>query len=203
MPCDPDTQSQQEPHMTPSQTPACALGLVVLWGILGLTASGSWAVDNEQSREVLRGLPGLGVLVERLNPDAEHAGLTETQIQTDVELRLRQAGIAVLTEGERLRTPSMPVLYVRVSTYKRGEIGVFAYNISVELLQFVLIEHNSTHVTTTTWSTGALGIVGEQNLSLIRASIRDYVDRFINAYLAVNPRPAGSATPLPVSPRKR
>ena len=28
-----------------------------------------------------------------------------------------------------------------------------------------------------------------------RQQVKDYVDRFINAYLSVNPRPAGSAAP--------
>jgi His-Xaa-Ser repeat protein HxsA len=40
------------------------------------------------------------------------------------------------------------------------------------------------------------------NLYTVRNHVRDYVDQFINAYLSVNPRPIGSATPSSTSPRR-
>ena len=45
----------------------------------------------------LKGIKGLRVTVETLNPSIEADGLREYQIRTDVELKLRLAGIKVLT----------------------------------------------------------------------------------------------------------
>jgi hypothetical protein len=45
----------------------------------------SFAGDTPLDRETLRGLAGVGVVVEDLGTDAKADGLTEEQIQTDVE----------------------------------------------------------------------------------------------------------------------
>jgi hypothetical protein len=57
-----------------------------------------------REHKALRGLKGVHVLVEKLDPDAERLGLTTAQIQADVELRLRKGGVRVLTEEEMLET---------------------------------------------------------------------------------------------------
>jgi hypothetical protein len=59
----------------------------------------SFASDDEYTRESLRGLHGVYVLVEDLRPEVEQAGLTVAMIRTDAELKLRLAGIRVLTQG--------------------------------------------------------------------------------------------------------
>ncbi len=46
-------------------------------------------------REVLRGLKGLKVVVENIPPDIEGLGLTKKDVQSDVEARLRQAGLKI------------------------------------------------------------------------------------------------------------
>lgn len=51
-------------------------------------------------KHLLTGLEGVQVLVEDVNPKAEKYGLTQHLLQTEVELRLRQHGIRILTDGE-------------------------------------------------------------------------------------------------------
>src|SRR5947207_10859466 len=74
--------------------------------------------DDEYSRKTLAGLNGAAVLIEQIRDDAQHDGLWTGQVQTDVELRLRQAGIPVLTEEQMLAAPGSPYLYVNINTYK-------------------------------------------------------------------------------------
>ena len=85
-------------------------------------------------------------------------------------------------------TPGSPWLYVRVNTLK-GDTGLYAYSIEVDLYQTVLLERDSTISTTTpTWATSTLGVVGRGNMARsVRGSVADKVDQFINAYLAMNP----------------
>lgn len=133
----------------------------------------------------LVGLKGVQVLVESLEPEAERLGLTNNQIKTDVELLLRKAGIRVLTQEEMENTSGMPYLYVNVNTSIGG--GLIAYNISVELSEFVTLA-NGLQAFGVIWDTGRIGTVLTNNIRQIRDSIGDEVDNFINDYLAANPK---------------
>jgi hypothetical protein len=145
--------------------------------------------DWPHERASLAGLTGVTVVVEGMRPDAEREGLRQSTLQTDVELKLRQAGIRVLTEAERILTPGIPRLYLNVNTMLRDEIGAFAFSINLRLMQKVRLDRNPIIVSEgTTWSTGSVGTVGVRELATVRESIRDQVDEFINAYLAANPK---------------
>jgi len=144
------------------------------------------AVDTEDTRQSLKGLKGIYVLVEELKPEVERAGLTEEAIQTDVELKLRLAGIPVLEDLANLASPYY--LYVAVSTNHMSD-GIWPFHISVELVQKVLLDRDRSTISySSTWSTGSTGRVGKAKVRTVRDSIKDLVDRFINAYLSVNPK---------------
>ena len=53
-----------------------------------------------------------------------------------------------------------------------------------------------------TWRVGSITLVGSADLPTgIRNAVRALVDQFIDAYLRVTPRPAGSLAPSVVAPR--
>ena len=106
----------------------CFLALMVA------LASPVLAGDSPFERATLAGLNGVHVLVEGMNPDVERDGLAKSTMQTDVELRLRQVGIRVLTGTEQLLAPGRPYLYLRVSTLKDRE-GFYAIAIELVLLR--------------------------------------------------------------------
>ncbi len=145
--------------------------------------------DNESTRNTLAGLTGMYVLVEHIPDEAERDGLDTTQIRTDVELKLRQAGITVLTQQEWLSTAAAPYLYVNVQAIK-NRANVYAFSADVELRQRVtLVRNPGMSILATTWSaTGIIGTVGSQKLGAVREDVRDLTDQFINAYLAANPK---------------
>jgi hypothetical protein len=126
--------------------------------------------------------------VERLNAEVEQAGLTKAQIQTDVELRLRKAGIRVLSEKERWETPGAPYLYVHVNVMKT-DFSLYAFAIIVALEQGTLLERDPTIGSyAPTWIIDSVGVAGESHLKDIRGDVADRVDQFINVYLAENPK---------------
>jgi len=141
------------------------------------------------------------VVVEDLSSDIEQAGLTVKQLQTDVELRLRLAGIHVLTAEERLSTPGKPFLYVNVNIVL-GFASRGAYSIHVELNQQVSLTTDGSLATGATWSTGIIGTVDRVRLDSVRNKVRDRVDAFINAYLSVHPRSPGKVKPSSTFPRR-
>lgn len=141
-----------------------------------------------QERETLRDLKGFLVVVEELDSMVEQEGLTAKQLRVDTELRLHRAGVQVLSETEWGRDIRRPLLYVNVNV-KSGPEGLYIYTLSVEVGQRVYLLGGASAVTIAkTWAKEAVGSVGGNNLRQLRASVGDYVDVFLNDYLAVNPK---------------
>jgi len=161
--------------------------MVILTGFLRL-APYVLAQDNENTRLTLRGLQGVSLHVEPLDPQIEKSGLTKNQIQTDTELKLKLAGINVLTGGEFLKASGHPFLYVDVNiSMLKTQITRYLFYIRVELNQeVVLVRTPDTKVSAVTWSTGGWGI--DFSIDNIRQTVKTQVDKFINAYLAENPK---------------
>ena len=91
--------------------------LVVLFVIFG----NAYAQDIEQTRNTLRGLSGVYVMPENpLEEDAIRGGLSQDNIRTEVELKLRLAGIRVLSKEEWEQELGRPYLYVRLNVLKGG-----------------------------------------------------------------------------------
>ncbi len=156
---------------------------LALGSVLLLLAAPAWGQDGAAQRATLKGITIVEVVVEAMDPVAEQDGLTRSQLQTEVESRLRQAGITV---GPTLTGH----LYVNVDTEK-GEHGqTYAYNVSVQYMQQVVLARDpKAPVFATTWDTGGVGMIGTDRLREVRQDVANYVDQFIKAYLEQNPKP--------------
>lgn len=143
----------------------------------------SYALTDKQ--KALVGLKGVLVVVEDIRPQAEPLDLTIDQIQTDVELRLRKAGLRVLTVLEMLETPGRPYLYVNVNPIIWS--GICACAIEVNLRETVMLARGL-KTQGSIWDERSAGFVRKENIRQIRDRISDEVDKFINDYLAANPK---------------
>jgi hypothetical protein len=154
-----------------------------------LVTSNALADTKELERETLKGLQGVGVVVEDPGFYASSAGLTISMLRTDVEPRLRQAGIAVLSEAERDSTPGWPYLYVAVTVGPLpSRLSGHVYSVEVQLHQQVtLVRVPTVKTRAVTWNTSSIGVADSPS-ETIRRSVRDAVDKFIHAYLAANPK---------------
>jgi hypothetical protein len=109
----------------------------------------------------LRGVKVFKVIVEDIPKNAP--GLTPDDLQTDVELRCRKAGI-------KLENSPGVYLYINVGLqelfYANGRSeGVYGVSIGVEFKQPVLLERDpAVHVIATTWSTRSVGTVDARDL---------------------------------------
>ena len=160
-------------------------GLLLFYSIGAATAD-----DDEFARRSLGGLRGFEVLIEKLRPEVERTGLTTEVVRTDVELRLRQSGILVLSHKMALQEPGTPELYVNVNV-TTGDSRLWGYGIGLELNQYVSLERDpAIQIMATTWSihTGGGAANPSQIGESVRGSVRSLIDRFMNSYLSVNPR---------------
>ena len=167
----------------------CALLVIAL--LLVLRSLG--LAQDTRNPDSLRGLAGVWVTVSNIPPEAEQDGLFQATLRTDVELRLRMAGIRVLTGEQWLNAPGRPTLDVLVGLYKsRAErLDGYAKSVEVTVTQDVSLTRDpSTFVRAVTWQ--GLKTVGLSNSGVLQRDIRDNVadsvDEFINAFLAANPR---------------
>src|SRR5262245_58277757 len=152
------------------------VGLMLFWPTIGF----SFTADK---RDTLIGLKEVSVLVEYLPDDVEREGLNREQLQRDIEVRLRQAGLHVLTIAEVARSPGAPYLYVAVYPITGPSTNLNAYAVALTLKQLVqLSRHPATELFATTWD-GPMHLSPLNELRVdLRTRILDAVGRFIIDY---------------------
>ena len=155
---------------------------IVLALILLLLSIPAWATDWQEDRATLKGVDSFAVVVEAVVPDAGRGGLTQSQLTTDIDSRLRQEGISV--------NPASPfMLHVVVSTVQ-SDSGHYAYNVTVTFRQAIMLMRDPkiSQAFAPTWSVTSIGIVSAARLPDVRPVVIDAVDWFIKAYLEQNPK---------------
>jgi hypothetical protein len=166
------------------------LTAVMIIGFAGWTFGISYAIDSDATRQTLKGIDAMNVVIEELQPNiqrfAPKFGLQRERIQTDVELMLKKAGIAVLTHDQWLKAPGRPFLYVVVNTHEYEKYW-YAYDVRVQLRQGVILEMNPSITTMAdTWSISMTGIANVGRLNLLKGALYLLVERFVEAQRSVN-----------------
>ncbi len=138
--------------------------------------------DGAIQRSSLRGLKTVEVIVESAPTDATSELPTST-LQTEVELRLRLAGLEVKAGRDSH-------LHIRVQPLQLQTTDHCVYSVKVELNQAASLTRDSTiFLPMRTWHTELIGVVEVRKLNqAIQDAVGDLIDQFVNAYLSVNPR---------------
>ena len=158
------------------------LPVVLLFLLPGLTYA---QVLLSLDAGVLKDVGSIDVIVEYLPDDFESFGLHGSDIQRDVELKLRLAGITIDDDESGY-------LYVNVSGVCPSDAGACGVTIEVLYREPVLVMRGNKNIKVmdaTTWfALQSVGMVGDSKLQSIRDIVKDRVDVFINAYLTANPK---------------
>jgi hypothetical protein len=164
------------------------LPLIIIFSVFINLDPSVFGQDDETTRPTLRGLQGIFVYVEPLDPRVEKSGLTKDQIQADTESKLKSAGINVLTKEEFHKGIGHPYLYINVNvSMLKTQITRHLFYVKVELNQEVtLVRTPNVKVSAPTWSIGGWGI--DFSLDNIRQTVKTQIDKFINVYLEENPK---------------
>jgi hypothetical protein len=158
--------------------------ILAAW-LMGIPAPAA-AADSQIERASLTGLTTISVVVEALAPIAEKNGLTTAALQTDVERRLRQAGISLTPDADAY-------LYVHVTVADPGPSLPLPYVVDVSLMQEVTLPRGlktRTPLQCPTWSLNRLGMSSADRVRTpVTDRVDEFVDQFIRAYQSVNPKP--------------
>jgi hypothetical protein len=152
------------------------------------------AENSDSSRATLKGISVLVIVIEDLKPEIEREGLTTEMILSDTQDALQSGGVNVLDTGVPETAKKLgadwlkqggPFLHIRPHILKI-EDGRYAYNISAELCQSVLLERDGNLQVggAATWSTHCFGIA--DGIKKIRRKISERVGIFILDYKAMN-----------------
>src|SRR5207247_8061657 len=137
-------------------------------------ANPAFAGDSQDDRVTLTGLSPISVVVEELSPVAQKNGLTAASVQTDVERRLRQAGISLTPDADAY-------LYVHVTVADPGASLPLPYVVDVSLMQEVTLPRGvktRTPLQCPTWSVNRLGLATSNRLrALLSERDNEFVDQ--------------------------
>jgi len=144
---------------------------------------GSRALGQESSVPLdvksLKGIDAVQVVID-LTDTGKVSDLDKYIVRTDVELKLRTAGMRVLSEEEDAKAPGSPYLYLNVNL-----VGTAAA-IEIQLMQTARLVRNDEIAVGATWSQRSLST--NSTAPVVRGLIKDQVDAFLNAWLSVNPK---------------
>ena len=139
--------------------------------------------------DTLRGIEGIEILIEEFKPEVEDF-ISVLQAQTDLEGKLRQAGIRILTkeENEKLQPQRKPYLYVKITAYKPpARRDVLAFNAEMSLKQQVRLnscrENPDAVFYSPTWYKNSVSVVTLRNAGEIKNVLDDLTEKFIKAYI--------------------
>jgi hypothetical protein len=150
--------------------------------IIGV-ASHSILASDKYGRATLKGITDVFVLVEEFPDGAKKLGLSDDSVRTDVELKLRLAGLRVVTAEKGYKLPGAPHLYVNVNVTDSAD----AASVDIALNQNAKLERDGQFaIGITTWTTGV--VISHPNAQGIRDYVKDMTDKFLNDWLAANPK---------------
>jgi len=144
-----------------------------------------------RGKHSLKGVTRVFIMVNDLSQDLEDDGLKTDQIRVDAELKLRLAGINVLTKKEYFdftKHIDCEILSITVNDLKNNN-NVYAIHTGIYIIQTVSLNRNPRiKLAVRTWISEKLFNIGSVNVRQIRDDIKDDLDVLINDYLSVNPK---------------
>lgn len=147
--------------------------------------------QTDAAVKTLTGFDTLKVEVEQLAPDLEKAGITKEQIQTDIETKLKSAGLKVKKTSDTI--DPYVVFAVSVNSIDNG-VGGFAVSVTSSLNQIIVLDRKKSIISVAgTWESRSIVSVIKEKVQAIRNFVGTQTDLFIIAYRKANQSTAASS----------
>jgi hypothetical protein len=162
-----------------------AVAVVCLAGVWAVKASGQLSEKQWSLAEIKT----VSVYVQGLTEQTKKAGLRGERIRAELEKRLKELGIKVVSKEEAANLAGSPVVYVNISAFKIERAPEYVYHAEVGLLQQVtLVRDRQIRIMSITWTKGRLGYCPSRTLvKSVRETVGYLMDGFSKDYNAANP----------------
>jgi hypothetical protein len=150
--------------------------------------------------KALTGVPGVHLVIETL-PKALEGEISIQDLQTDVELRLRQSGIPILTSDDDKRELDDAAAKKRLSNLGgkldiyinafKDSSGSYPFVVTAQFVEVVDVHRGNRTLLVTSvpvWDKRTYGVASSARLKALRDDIKDFTDAFCNDYLKANPK---------------
>ena len=145
---------------------------------LGMLGAGDGALD----RATLRGVKSLNVVIDRLDPELEKAGITQDALRARITDRLSMAGIAI-------DPAALEFVGLRIDSFLARK-GPDSLCFSLAFYQPVLlVRDQKVRTASPTWEVSTILMVAPKPLAQSAISAADQLaDQFVSAFRSVNPK---------------
>ncbi len=101
-----------------------------------------YSLAQSDDIESLKGFKKLNVLIE-IPSELENNGVHSNELQTDIELKLKLAGIKVISDEQQDIIPYNPTLYLFIKMTETNIKDLYAISLDLSFNQDVVIKSNS------------------------------------------------------------
>jgi hypothetical protein len=156
--------------------------------LLGLVTPGARAqIDTRDAYLTLKGIDTVAVTFTGLKSDYRRLGVDEGAMRERIEQRLRDAGLAVVSEDEAARTPGAALIRtdVRVNI---TDYHLYSYSVSLKVRQKIPLPASAeSFISETIWTEGVNRMVQESDLDRMNRDFEDLVSVLLQTHAAQNP----------------
>lgn len=173
------------------QTPGLIIFMIITSVSLSAAAVSSY-IDNENFANI--SLKGLNTIAINIDPPFGNdyttlrviSGVSKEDLKQQIEQRLRNAGLNVISFEQSLENPEAVVLNLRMRLVMPWSL-FYQYSLDLSIKQKVpLAAGNNAFYSVETWSDGIHGAVSQSDLGYLNNYSLQLVDNFISAYQAQN-----------------
>ena len=138
-------------------------------------------------RDNLKGLKGVFLVIDPLSADLEKRGVSRDELQRRLVVKLREAGIGILSVKNASTTPGQPILQLKVASVKKTTGHGFL--IQLWMNEKVIFDRDRNRIVHgITWIQTTIEFDGDLQARGIYGSADEVLNEFINDYLAANPK---------------
>ncbi|MHC4702514.1 MAG: hypothetical protein ACYTFQ_18275 [Planctomycetota bacterium] len=143
---------------------------------------------QQEFRRRLSESDGISVYVSVITKEKSEEESMTSNLQEDVERILEDSEIKVIDEDDLESTPGRPRLGVYLVMYQeQGLKDVYLYSFRVVHYEDASLARNYKFAEGICWDSGLY--IGRERTSVMRGVVKTHVRKYINDYLAANPRP--------------
>jgi len=143
---------------------------------------------QQEFRRRLSDSDGVSVYVNVITKEKSVEESMTSRLQEDVEQLLEDSEIKIITEEDLEYTPGRPRLGVYLVMYEEPRLrDMYLFSFRVVHFEDAALARNYKFAEGICWDSGLY--IGRERTSVMRGVVKTHVRKYINDYLAANPKP--------------
>jgi hypothetical protein len=157
-------------------------------GMIALAQVADKVQIQQEFRRRLSDSDGVSVYVSVVTKDKSKKESMASQLREEVERELENSEIKIITEEDLEYTPGRPRLGVYLVMYQEPRLkDVYLFSFRVIHFEDAALARNYKYAEGICWDSGLY--IGRERTPVIRGVVKTHVRKYINDYLAANPKP--------------